>query len=286
VRRLVYLSSAVVHGHHPAPGTHDDSPLIKKQPFAYNVSKVMAEELLHRLRSDRSVEVVTLRPSIVFGPRSQWTAGIAADLLEGRAYLIDGGSGICNTVYIDNLAQALWQAATSERAANQDFIITDGQKVTWRDLYDAMAEVVGVDIASVPSVESAAVAGILRQQKSAQRHAARNQIIGAIKQSLSPEFKRQVLRVLPLSITRTLRKWAASPPASPDSAGAGNSSGALLPRLDHEIVSLQQCRYVLPIQKAQSLLGYVPPFTFAEGCGKTAHWLRFAFGLASALGVY
>src|SRR5713226_2790885 len=31
VRRLVYLSSAVVHGYTPAPKTHDDSPLVTKQ---------------------------------------------------------------------------------------------------------------------------------------------------------------------------------------------------------------------------------------------------------------
>jgi nucleoside-diphosphate-sugar epimerase len=147
VRRLVYLSSAVVHGHDPAPGTNDDSQLVARQSFDYNVSKVKAERLLRRLRADGAVEVVTLRPMFVFGPRSQYfTVQIATDLLSGSAYLIDEGVGVCNTVYVDNLVHAMWQAAIVGRARNQEFIITDGAQVTWRDLYSAVAEAVGVDM--------------------------------------------------------------------------------------------------------------------------------------------
>ena len=150
VRRLVYLSSAVVHGHDPAPGTHDDSKSVVRQPFEYNVSRVMAEQLFRRLRANGAVEVVVLRPLIVFGPRSTWwTAQIATDLLSGTAYLIDGGGGICNTVYVDNLVHAMWQAAILEGARNQDFIVTDGERVTWRDLYSAVADAVGVEISAV-----------------------------------------------------------------------------------------------------------------------------------------
>ena len=53
----------------------------------------------------------------------------------------------------------------------------------------------------------------------------------------------------------------------------------LLPNLDQEIISLQQCQYVLPITKAKKLLGYQPLVSFSEGCEKTKHWIKFAFGL-------
>src|SRR3972149_7935140 len=43
VKRIVYLSSAVVHGFNPSLNTNDESHLMKNQPFEYNDSKVKAE---------------------------------------------------------------------------------------------------------------------------------------------------------------------------------------------------------------------------------------------------
>ena len=50
VRRLVYLSSASVHGQSPAEGTDEDSPLNARQSVAYNNAKVAAERILQDLR--------------------------------------------------------------------------------------------------------------------------------------------------------------------------------------------------------------------------------------------
>lgn len=264
VRRLVYLSSAVVLGHNPAPGTNDDSELVTQQPFEYNVSKVMAEHLLRRLRADDAVEVVTLRPAIVFGPRSRWwTAQIASDLLEDKALLVDNGSGVCNTVYVDNLVHAMWQAATVDRAANQDFLITDGQRVTWRELYQAVAEAVGVSLDTVQVVEGAAVS---HQQLVQQR---RKRL--AFLQPLRTIFARTGGRLIPGHLKAILRQGIKTLYLGPQ---------ADVPQLslDQELVSLQRCQYVLPIDKARAVLEYDPSYTFTEGCARTASWLRFAFG--------
>lgn len=50
VKRLIYLSSASVHGQSPALGTTELSPLSERQPIEYNNAKVRAERLLMRLR--------------------------------------------------------------------------------------------------------------------------------------------------------------------------------------------------------------------------------------------
>src|SRR5262245_16063921 len=136
VRRLIYLSSAVVHGHNPSPGTDESSPLIRDQPFDYNVSKVLAEAKLHSMMRDGTVECVILRPCIVYGPRSTYySAGLATDLLAGRAYLVENGYGICNTIFIDNLVEAMVLCATHPAAAGKTFLIKDAERVTWRQLY-------------------------------------------------------------------------------------------------------------------------------------------------------
>lgn len=62
VQRLVYLSSASVHGQAPLPGTDESSPLNARQSVPYNNSKVGAERRLRRLRRGGDVELVILRP--------------------------------------------------------------------------------------------------------------------------------------------------------------------------------------------------------------------------------
>jgi nucleoside-diphosphate-sugar epimerase len=269
VRRLVYLSSAVVHGNAPHAGTHDDSELLVNQQFEYNASKVESERLLRRLRSNGAVEVITLRPSIVYGPRSKWwTAQIASDLLSSKAYLVDRGTGICNTVYVDNLVEAMWLAAMTTVGANRDFIITDGERVTWRDLYESVAKAVGVDLEPIPSIPRAAVVkevGVSFTGKKNGRWSKRclQVVKAAARDHLSPGVKQVVRRVL--NIAR----------ATQSSKLAIESSAA---RLDWETLSLQCCQHMLPTDKARKLLGYVPRITFAEGSRRSAQWLRFALG--------
>jgi len=253
VRRLVYLSSTVVHGNAPRAGTHDDSELLADQAFEYNVSKVLAEQRLRQLRTDGAVQVVTLRPPIVFGPRSTWfSANIARDLLTGRAFLVDRGSGICNTVYVDNLVEAMWLAASSDSAVNQDFIITDGERVTWFDLYSSVAREVGADVDRVLQVDSANVAGAAGYYR---------QRVYAFLSRLRPSLKRTLRMVFPPGvISRAIN--VLDPPVP-----------------DLYIASSQCCSYMLPIAKARDMLGYRPRYTFSEGARRTGAWLRFALGI-------
>jgi nucleoside-diphosphate-sugar epimerase len=253
VRRLVYLSSTVVHGNAPRTGTHDASELLMDQPFEYNVSKVLAEQRLRQLRADGAVEVVTLRPPIVFGPRSIWfSVNVARDLLTGRAFLVDHGSGICNTVYVDNLVEAMWLAATSDNVVNQDFIITDGERVTWKDLYDSVAREVGANTDHVLQINSADLAARADRYR---------QLCYTFLSSLPSGLKHALRTILPSAILSETIK-------------------ALEPRVpDLYIASTQCCGYVLPIDKAREMLGYRPLFSFSDAARRTGAWLRFALGI-------
>ncbi len=138
VRRMIYLSSAVVHGQAPAVGTDETSKLEKKQVIPYNRAKIKAEQTLLKLSAKGNVEVVILRPGIVYGPRStRWITAIADELLQGKAYFINDGKGICNCIYVDNLVHAIYlcllaQAKTIDRQA---FLLGDQELVTWFDFY-------------------------------------------------------------------------------------------------------------------------------------------------------
>src|SRR3984893_2152665 len=151
VRRLVYISTGSVHGQSPAAGTDESSPLHTRHSLAYNNAKVRAERKLRKLRARGTVEIVILRPTIVFGPGSRWVFAFADALRASRAYVVDGARGICNSIYVDNLGYAVHLALTVPNIDGEVFLIGDRETVTWRDLYRPIADALGCDLDEVPS---------------------------------------------------------------------------------------------------------------------------------------
>jgi nucleoside-diphosphate-sugar epimerase len=277
VRRLIYLSSSVVHGHNPSPGTDESSPLIKNQPFEYNVSKVQAEGKLRSMMRDHAVECVILRPCIVYGPRSTyWSAGVANDILARRAYLVGSGNGICNTIFIDNLVEAMVLCATHAAASGKAFLIKDAEQVTWRQLYAAVADAVGMDLSSVGLVSTAAAIELMAVPLSERLRNSTRAIAKSRPFRGAKELVRKVPGTVPLvrSLRAGLQPWK---------TGAGVRSQPPIKEfaLDREIVSLQSCQYELPSQRIAEVVGYRPSVSFREGSQRTAEWLRFALGSGS-----
>jgi nucleoside-diphosphate-sugar epimerase len=260
VRRLVYLSSASVHGQSPRPGTSEDSPLDDRQRFAYNNAKVAAEHLLQRLRGDGRVEVVILRPGIVHGPRSQWTGGFADELLDGTAYLVGGGRGICNSTYVDNLVYAVALALDAPGADGEAYLLGDAETITWADLCRPVAHALGFDLGSI------AVPIPLETDADDRR-----QVVRAAAKRVSAR--------LPARVRRTLRagyaEWR---------RGAGPVAEAHGTEITRERIDLHTCSVKLPYDKAFRHLGYAPVVSFDTAGQHAVSWLEFA-GYPMARGV-
>lgn len=278
VKRLVHISSAVVHGNSPAPGTVEDTEPMLNHPWEYNVNKALAETLLRQLAADRAVEIVILRPMIVYGPRSpQYAAQIASELMAGTAYLLDGGAGICNTVYIDNLIDAMWRAAVVPAAVDQTFFVTDGERVTWRDLYLSIANAIGVDLSGVRSLDRSVLKDIPRKVEDRFWKLIMRQSGYVIKQFLPPIVKSVGMKMTPSKMGAAMRDVWEQAHEVGSQAASSIDAPLSLPQLF--VAELQDCRYQLPLGKAKDILGYQPLTTFAEGSAKLARWLQFIFPL-------
>ncbi len=254
-RRLIYLSSAMVHGQSPPPGCDEATPLSRKQPLRYNRAKVMAEERLFELRRSGSVEAVALRPGIVYGPRSQWIGGLADRLLAGQVCLVDGGEGICNAIYVDNVVDAVIRCFDAPEADREAFLLGEPEPPTWLVFTGRVASALGIDMASVPSV------GFEAHRPGLKDH------IDSLRQSAPV---RAALGALPQQLARGLAAfWEASGalPASPP-------CGAPQPTL--EMALLHRARHVPSWAKAQRVLGYDAPVAPEEGWRRTLAWLAFA----------
>jgi 2-alkyl-3-oxoalkanoate reductase len=252
LRRLLYLSTASVHGQAPAPGTDETTPLSVSQPIAYNNAKVRAERRLRHARRGGSVEIVLLRPGIVYGPRSSWTGGLADELLSGEAALVEAGHGICNGIYVDNLVHAILLALTATGVDGQAFLVGDRETVTWRDLYRPVADALGIDVDVLPTPPASAAARGVPLAERVRDSAAFRLLPSTVRAGLAAAY--------------VAREAGRTKPAAEPGA----------PKVTLEKALLHTCAYKLPWSRAEEWLGYRPVVSFDEGCRRGVEWLEFA----------
>jgi nucleoside-diphosphate-sugar epimerase len=254
VRRIVYLSSQMVHGYAPEPGTTESSPFPRAQQTGYSRSKIAAERTLQSMAAAHEVEFVTLRPGIVYGPRSRWTGGVADELLGGDAFLLRGAAGVCNAIYVDNLVAAIDLAIESPEAAGEAFFVNDAEALRWADLIEPLADALKLTRDSI--VRPTLAEALASAPSWMDRH-------------LVPAAK-QAFRKLPRRLAHSLR--AVRRGAQPSRAVAGPPP----PHHSREIALLQTNSVRLPNDKAERLLGYRPAISPEDAMRRSIAWLRFA----------
>lgn len=261
IRRVVYLSSASVHGQNIPVGTTEASPLHTEHSIDYNSAKVRAEKSFFSESAKYRLEGYALRPGVVYGPRSRWIADLADELREGRAWLFEDGSGICNSIYVDNLIHAAMLCLDAARGAGEAYLVGDNETVTWADFYQAAATHLNEPMTRVhrltqlPTFEKSFRAKV-------ERTVAQNWV-----QSLLPAVPFQLKRA-----TKTLlASW--NPPPAADAWALPSAPG---PQITEEMALLQQNRWRFPHDKAASALGYRAPVSFEDAMRRSFAWLRFA----------
>ena len=264
VRRLIWLSSASVHAQDCPPGTDEAAPLHDHHPLVYNNAKVRAEWALEKLARNGRVEVICLRPGVVFGPRSRWIADAANDIRRGRAGWISGGRAICNSIYVDNLVSAMRQAVVTPSTLTGPYLLGDAETVTWRDFLLPIAKHLGRDETAFAELPIPPVVPE-REDK-----------LAAL--TLTPAYRR-FGEFVPDRLKRMVKGVAGAwPNRTAPADGWTLRTSRALPRQTLELALLQQCTWKLPHTRAARRMGYAPHVTFAEGMRRSLAWLDFSEG--------
>lgn len=136
VRRFVFLSSIKVNGESTKVGqpfTADDVPA-PEDP--YGRSKHEAEQMLRQIAVETGMEVVIIRPPLVYGP------GVKANF-ESMMRWLDCGvllpfAAVTNNrrslIALDNLVDLIVTCLNHPAAANQTFLVSDGEDLSTADL--------------------------------------------------------------------------------------------------------------------------------------------------------
>ena len=162
VQRFVHLSSIAAFGT-PAPPYFDDDSPYGDSADAYSRSKAGGEKVAFELHRAAGVPVTVLRPAVVYGPGGAWLEEPLSMIEQGKMFLLAGGSGTCHPCYVENLVDAMLVAAEHPAAVGHGFIVTDGESITFRDYFDAIASIAGKPPTrrSIPLIAARGIAAAL-----------------------------------------------------------------------------------------------------------------------------
>jgi nucleoside-diphosphate-sugar epimerase len=248
VQRLVYISTVAVHGPIPRDGADERDPF-RPTGDPYADTKIAAEELIRDFVQQRPLAVSIVRAAPVWGPRAgSFTLWPIHEMKAGRWFLVDGGRGTCNAVYIDNLVDAILLAAVNPAAAGEAFLITDDQPCSWSEFFGHYARMLGIR-----RLRSAAVSTANFSRAST---VLLDRVLGSLQKTPSWTPAREAVRGtrFGLHIVRAA------------SAQFSGFSVWELAKYEH--------RGTLDVSKARRLLGYSPRFTLEMGMRDTETWLR------------
>lgn len=203
-KRFIFVSSVKVNGEGTDLGRPYRETDVPRPVDFYGISKSEAEEGLRLIAAETNMEVVIIRPVLVYGP------GVKANFLNMMRWLDKGVplpfGAIHNSrslVALDNLVDLLVTCIDHAAAANQTFLVSDGEDLSTTALLSKMAHALQkpARLIPVPSWMLERAALLLGKKALAQR------LCGSLQVDIEK--------------TRTLLGW--EPPVSVDDALAATA---------------------------------------------------------------
>ena len=162
VKRFIFLSSVKVNGEetfpHPDPlpvgegmaycFTEKDTP---HPQDPYGISKHEAEEGLRRLAQDTGLEVVIIRPPLVYGPGVKGNfASMMRWIGKGIPLPLGAIHNQRSLVALDNLVDFIITCIDHPAAANQTFLVADGEDLSTTELLRRVGQAMGKPARLIP----------------------------------------------------------------------------------------------------------------------------------------
>lgn len=151
VRRFVYVSSIKVNGEQTEPTqtfTESDKP---NPQDPYSLSKWQAEQKLHRIAQKTGLEIVIVRPPLVYGPDMKGNLARILTVITKRIPLPFASiNNLRSLVYVENLVDALITCSTHSAAAGKTYLVCDDADISTTNLLRQLGNGMGCPASLFP----------------------------------------------------------------------------------------------------------------------------------------
>jgi nucleoside-diphosphate-sugar epimerase len=204
VRRFVYLSSVKVNGEQTLEGRAFTEQDVPRPQDPYGVSKHEAEKALRDVARETGMQVVIVRSPLVYGP------GVKANFRKMMRWLSTGIPLPLGAIHnqrslagLDNLTDLIVTCVRHPSAANETFLVSDGEDLSTTDLLKRLADALGRQALLIPVSATLLRLGLAMLSKGdiAQR------LLGSLQVDIS-KARKLLNWTPPLSVDESLRRVA------------------------------------------------------------------------------
>lgn len=145
VKRFIFVSSIKVNGEKTASGKPFSSGAVPQPEDDYGISKAEAEQELFELAKETGMEIVIIRPTLVYGPGVKANFASLINLVSKGIPLPFGciTTNKRSLVSVDNLVDLIITCIDHPKAANQVFLVSDDYDVSTSAMVREMAIALG-----------------------------------------------------------------------------------------------------------------------------------------------
>jgi len=144
VRRFVFISSVKVSGEYTRDGEPFVETMIPSPEDPYGKSKFEAEEALKEISVDSGMELVIIRPPLVYG---RGVKANFANLMKLCSIPVPLPFGLVHNkrsmIYLENLVDFIVCCVYHPKAVNEIFLISDDQDLSLSELIGSIRRVMG-----------------------------------------------------------------------------------------------------------------------------------------------
>ncbi len=290
VGRVVHLSSVGVYSYRPAADAATEAGTYGAPSDDYCQGKIQAEEEALSFLREHGLPVTILRPTVVYGPFGVETVETVQALRKKTMVLVNGGTGVCNTLHVDNLVDAALLAAEHPGAVGEIFHISDAEPVTWRQFIEPHARALGEDHLPLPEMSVEEIEAVRREMTRDTKR--ERSSLNRMRAALRNREVRRALKSIPLikepvqMVRRATRvlipsgvRQAKGQQMQQRDVSSGKPAGVSAERKSipsRGKVDIYSSNVVFRIDKAREILGYHPRVSFADGIEQTIAWMKWA----------
>ena len=151
VKRFIFISSIKVNGEQTAPGQSFQPEDEAKPTDSYGISKWEAEQGLRRIASETGIEVVIIRPPLVYGPGVKGNfANLIKLVQKGGPLPLGAIHNRRSMIALDNLVDLIITCIDHPNAVNQVFLASDGQDLSTTELLQGLGQAMGKSARLLP----------------------------------------------------------------------------------------------------------------------------------------